>query len=77
VDAAMEEITTVGLELSKNVFQVHGSNSDDEFCCARNYDESNCCHSSPNSLLAPWRWKRVPAVIIGAERLALWGKQFD
>jgi len=38
----------------------------DALCCTRNYDTSNFCHSSPNSLLAQWRWKRVPAVIIGA-----------
>ena len=41
------EITTIGLDLAKSVFQVHGVDARARSWSARRCDERRCCHSLP------------------------------
>ena len=59
------EITTIGLDLAKNVFQVHGVDATGQVLSASRFDGRSCCHSSPSCRRAWSAWKRAEPRIIG------------
>lgn len=62
----MSDIITVGLDLAKNVFQVHGSDAQVERFCARTSGECRLWRFSANFRDVWLRWKRAAARIFGA-----------
>ena len=45
-EPSMSEITTVGLDLAKNVFQVHGVDAEERRFCASSFGGRRCWRSS-------------------------------
>lgn len=69
----MEEVSTIGLDIAKSVFQAHGADEAGVSCSANGLREPRCCHSSPRSLAAWLLWRRVAAPITGPASLRSWG----
>jgi hypothetical protein len=55
-------IQVVGLEIAKNVFQVHGADSRGKAVLRK---RRKCQPSSPTCRDAWWRWKRYEVLITG------------
>lgn len=67
----MTEVTIVGLDLAKRVFQVPRPMA--ALLFARNCHEVRCWHFSQTYRLASLLWRPVPRPIIGPVRSVLWG----
>ncbi len=60
------QVTTIGVDLAKNIFQVHGITESDEVAFNRPLRRAHrCCLSSRGSTLALSEWKLVPQAITG------------
>ena len=55
----MSEITTVGLDLAKHVFQVHGIDAEGTTVLRKRLRRNQCSASSADFRAAWWGWKRV------------------
>ena len=62
----MGEVTTIGLDIAKSVFQAHGADAAGSVVSGRNWGAAGYWPSSPRSRRAWWRWRRAPARTIGA-----------
>ena len=59
------QISTIGVDLAKSVFQVHGVDAAGEVVIRRKLRRSQVCPSSPRSSRALWAWKPAPRRITG------------
>ena len=65
----MEEVTKIGLDLAKLVFQVHGANGSGVPLFNRTSSGGlKCCGSFRNCRPASWGWRPVPVRTIGRGR---------
>lgn len=63
----MAQIVTIGLDLAKNVFQVHGVDAAGAVVVRRQLRRAPMCsNSSPRSPRAWWAWRPAPQGAIGA-----------
>jgi hypothetical protein len=63
-------VVSIGLDLAKSVFQVHGVDASGRAVLRRNWLAANCWPSSPNSRTAWWAWRHVRALTIGRGNLS-------
>jgi transposase len=68
----MSEISTVGLDLAKNVFQVHGADDTGRAVLRKKLRRAQVLDFSASCRLALSRWKPAAALISGAARSASW-----
>ncbi len=61
----MNEVITIGVDLAKNVFQVHGVDAAGETVIRRQLRRSRLCHFSRSCLAVLLAWKPAPRPIIG------------
>src|SRR5215213_7115288 len=66
-EPSMGEITTVGLDLAKNVFQVHGVDAEGATVLRKRFGGRRCWRSSASCRAVWWEWKRVRQRTIGHE----------
>jgi hypothetical protein len=66
----MENVSIVGLDLAKNVFQAHGARSDGTVVFREKISRAKLLRSSPPFRNAWLPWKPVGPPIIGHVRLA-------
>ena len=66
----MSEISIIGLDLAKQVFQIHGADPAGRCVLRKQLKRGRFCSSSPNSGLARSRWKRAARPITGRARSA-------
>ena len=59
------QITTIGLDLAKSVFQVHGVDTAARSSFASRFGGGRCCHFLPNCLLAWSGWRLAARRITG------------
>ena len=59
------QITTIGLDLAKNVFQVHGVDATSQVVVRGRFGGRRCCHFLPSCLLAWSAWRRAARRITG------------
>lgn len=64
----MGEVSTIGVDLAKNVFQVHGADASGTIVFAGNCAGTMCWGLSPRSQGVLWRWKHVAGRITGVGR---------
>ncbi len=64
----MSEIITVGLDLAKNVFQVHGADAFGQAVLRKKLRRDQVLAFSAGCRPALWRWRRAAALISGAAR---------
>jgi hypothetical protein len=64
----MLDIITVGLDLAKNVFQVHGADGIGQAVLRKKLQRTQILEFSANFRDASLRWKLVGALISGAVR---------
>jgi hypothetical protein len=67
------QIATIGLDLAKNVFQVHGVDAEAESLFGVNCVVRRCGSSSRGSRPASSEWKLAAQPIFGPEKLSRWG----
>jgi hypothetical protein len=53
------QVITIGIDLAKNVFQVHGVDANDKLSSTSRCGDHNCSPSSPNSRRVASAWKLV------------------
>jgi hypothetical protein len=60
------QITTIGLDIAKNVFQVHGIDAAERSSFASNSGAARCWHSSKHCrrVLSAWRPARRPRFLL-------------
>ncbi len=63
------DVRTLGIDLAKNLFQVHGVDGQAGQYWSASSDAGNCCRSWRSCDLAWWQWRRVAAPTIGPARL--------
>lgn len=68
----MENVTTVGLDLAKHVFQAHGAGCSGAVVFERNCAVAMSCHSLPGCLHVRLLWKRVAAPLLGSGAAEAW-----
>ena len=68
----MNEITTVGLDLAKNVFQVHGVDAEGTTVLRKQLRRAQCWRSSVNYRAVWWGWRRVRRRITGRGSCVPW-----
>ena len=61
----MEKIGTVGLDLPKNVFQLHGIDADGRVVVRRRLRRSEVIKAFTGAPPCWWAWRRAPGRIIG------------
>ena len=66
------EITTIGLDLAKEVFQVHGVDGSGEVKLRKRHAGPKSSVFSLGCLPAWWPWRRVLRLIIGLASWRLW-----
>jgi hypothetical protein len=71
-EPSMNEITTVGLDLAKNVFQVHAVDAGGTRFCASSFGGRRCWHSSADYRGVWWGWRRVRRRITGRASCVRW-----
>ena len=59
------QVTTIGLDIAKNVFQVHGIDAAEKVVVRKHCGAARCWSSSRRCLLALSAWKPAPRLIIG------------
>ena len=59
------EVITVGLDLAKRVFQVHGVDAAGGIVIRKALRRGKCCRSSPSCRRASSAWKRAARHTIG------------
>ena len=64
----MSEISIIGLDLAKQVFQVHGADRPGVASCASSSSGARFCRSSPGLRPASWRWRPAARPITGRAR---------
>ena len=64
------QITTIGIDLAKQVFQLHGVDVHGKTVLKNGFPVRRSAHSWPTSRRVVWAWKRVPARTIGADSCA-------
>lgn len=67
----MSEVTTIGLDLAKDVFQVNGIDETGRLSCADSWDGVRFCHSSRSKHLVSWSLKPAPRTSAAIKRRAL------
>ena len=67
------EVTTIGLDIAKHVFQAHGADAAGTRCSASASPARSCSASSQRSRRAWWRWRPAPARITGAREIGKLG----
>ena len=67
------KVTRVGLDLAKNVFQVHAVDAAGEVVVTRKLRRSAVVSFSAGWRRVWWRWRPARARIIGAARSRRWG----
>ena len=72
-EPSMGEVTTIGLDLAKHVFQVHGVDAEGATVLRRQCGAGKCWGSSADCRAAWSDWKRVPLGITGRASLVHWG----
>ena len=68
----MDEITTVGLDLAKRVFQVHGADAKGRPVLQKKLRREEMLSFFASSRLASLAWRRVPLRITGPARSESW-----
>jgi transposase len=69
----MSDITIVGLDLAKNVFQVHGADGAGQAVLRKKLRRTQVLAFFSANFRDAWlRWKRAAARISGAVRLVSW-----
>lgn len=71
----MGEITTIGVDLAKSVFQLHGVTAMGRSRCAGSCDEVGSSSSSAGCRRAWSAWRPAPARITGARELTKLGHE--
>jgi hypothetical protein len=64
----MKQITTIGLDLAKQVFQVHGADAQAVRSSTESYVEPKCCAFSRSCLRVWSAWRPAAVRIIGRAR---------
>ena len=59
------QISTIGIDLAKNVFQVHGVDAAGKVIITRSCGARRCCRCSRSCRPASSAWKPAPHRIIG------------
>jgi transposase len=73
----MGEISTVGLDLAKSVFQVHGRMRRGGVVLRKKLRRDRLLAFFFQNFLSAWlRWKHARAVTIGRGRLVSWGMRY-
>jgi hypothetical protein len=73
----MSAIITVGLDLAKNVFKVHGADAYGRSVLRKKSRRAQVLESSDSCRPASWRCKPVAALTSGCVRSANWGTRCD
>ena len=61
----MSEVSTIGLDIAKNVFQAHGADAAGEVVFRKRLRRDQMLGFAPASPAAWWRWRPAPAPTIG------------
>jgi hypothetical protein len=61
------KITTIGLDLAKSAFQVHGVDATGQVVVRKCFDGRRCCHFSPSCLRAWSALKRTVLYGVGSD----------
>ena len=69
----LARVTRIGLDLAKNVFQVHGVDAKGEIVVARKLRRGAVLRFSAGCRHAWWRWRPARRRIIGAASSRRWG----
>jgi len=72
----MVEITTIGLDIAKNVFQVHGVGAAGQVAVRRQLYRAEVVRFFGRGRGALSAWRRAGARIIGLGKLPRWGTRF-
>ena len=75
-EPSMNEITTIGLDLAKHVFQVHGVDAEGRRFCASSFGGRRCWRSSVDCRAVWWGWRRVRRRITGRGSCARWAMRY-
>lgn len=67
----MGEVSIIGLDLAKNVFQAHGAAADGSVIFRRKLSRAQLLNFLAAQPPAWWQWKHAPVRIIGAGLLAI------
>ena len=59
------QITTIGLDIAKNVFPVHGIDAAEKVMVGSNFGAAKCWCSSRRCRLALWAWKPARRPLLG------------
>ena len=73
----MEQVTTIGLDLAKNVFQLHGVDAAGNVLLRKQLRRGDVLRFLPDCRRVLSAWKPVPPRIIGRESSPSWGTRFD
>ncbi len=68
----MNNISLIGIDLAKNVFQLHGVDKQRKTIIKKRINRANLMNVIRNITLAKLQWKLVQAQIIGAGYLEIW-----
>src|ERR1700741_3792764 len=71
-EASMEQATTIGLDIAKHVFQVHGADGAGHVLFRKRITRVKLLNFLAAQTRVSWRWKRVPVRTIGHVRLLSW-----
>jgi hypothetical protein len=72
----MDKVITVGLDIAKQVFHVHGADGSGRAVFSRKITRAKLPGSSPLSLDAWWRWRHAVVLTTGRERSCGWVMMF-
>ena len=73
----MESAVTIGLDLGKSVFQVHGVDAGGVVVVQRRLTRGKLLHFFGNRRLAWWVWRPARPLIIGEESSGSWAIRCD
>ena len=68
----MTEVITIGVDLAKSVFQVHGVDASGKPVIGASFGGARFWPSSRSCRLVWWGWRLVQARIIGRARFRKW-----
>jgi hypothetical protein len=71
MEAIMQEVTIIGIDLGKHSFHVHGQDRHGKALLRKKFSRKQLIESSPSSMPAQSSWKPVPALIRLEHALAL------
>ena len=71
----MNDVITIGVDLAKNVFQIHGVDAEGTVVVRRQLRRGQMLPFSRNSRPAWWAWKRAPPYITGHGRSKPWATE--